>query len=308
MDVLVSILICNYNKGDYLRETLDSVIGQTYTNWECIIVDDHSIDNSWKILEEYAVLDSRFKIYKRPDNRRKGGNAARNYAFELSKGRYVNWLDSDDLINSIFLEEKLTTFQSFPDLDFVLSDIYRFYENLQNVVPVYDYENIDINPFDFGNDNYVFQTCMPLYKRSFLESFPYLFDEELLVAQDVEFHLRVVIRSTYFHLNKNAIFYWRGVVGSKTNLYQAEPYDIKYQKSYPAYKLIYQHILKNKSLSQNQFHFFKSVFNDMLIYIPINSWLFWDLLRFGTVHNLFKGRFQGAKILGIRILKSIKLI
>ena len=74
---LVSILIPNYNKAPYLRETLDSVLSQTYTHWECIIVDDHSTDNSWEILEEYVAKDSRFKLYKRPVDRKQGGNAAR---------------------------------------------------------------------------------------------------------------------------------------------------------------------------------------------------------------------------------------
>src|SRR5690606_6713113 len=95
---LVSILIPNYNKAPYLRETLDSILSQTYLNWECIIVDDHSTDGSYEILEEYANLDCRFKVYKRPDHLPKGGNACRNYAFILSNGEFVNWFDSDDIM------------------------------------------------------------------------------------------------------------------------------------------------------------------------------------------------------------------
>ncbi|WP_373399097.1 glycosyltransferase family 2 protein [Algoriphagus halophilus] len=108
---LVSILIPNYNKALYLRETLDSVLEQTYTHWECIIVDDHSTDNSWEILEEYASKDSRFKLYKRPKDRKPGGNAARNYAFELSEGDYIQWLDSDDVISPVKIEIQINQFE-----------------------------------------------------------------------------------------------------------------------------------------------------------------------------------------------------
>ncbi|WPR77406.1 glycosyltransferase family 2 protein [Algoriphagus sp. NG3] len=100
----VSILVPNYNKLAYLRETLNSVLTQTYTNWECIIVDDHSTDRSWEILESYSQKDSRIMIFKRPKNRKRGGNAARNYAFEQSSGDYIQWLDSDDLLCPMKIE------------------------------------------------------------------------------------------------------------------------------------------------------------------------------------------------------------
>lgn len=108
---LVSILIPNFNKAPYLKETLDSVVNQTYSNWECIIVDDHSSDNSWEILQEYAAKDSRFRLFKRPDERKHGGNAARNYAFEMSKGNYIQWLDSDDLIFPLKIEMQIIQFE-----------------------------------------------------------------------------------------------------------------------------------------------------------------------------------------------------
>ncbi len=305
---LVSVLIPNYNKSLYLSETLDSVIAQTYPHWECIIVDDHSTDNSWEILESYSKKESRIKILKRPENRRKGGNAARNYAFELSSGEYVNWLDSDDRLNTIFSEEKIKSFAKDCNLDFVLSDIYSFDDDVFLGLPIYDYDKRDINPLDFGNSNFVFQTSMPLYKRSFLSSLPYLFDENLMVMQDVEFHVRVVLKSSNFQINKNSVIFWRGVIGSKTNQYQSDDYALKYQKSYPAYKSIFLQMRSNKKkMTENQIRFFKNVFNDMLFFLPISHRYFWDLFFFGVAQDVFKGRFQGVKILAIRCLKILKL-
>jgi glycosyltransferase involved in cell wall biosynthesis len=94
---IVSIIIPTYNRAHLIGETLDSVLAQTYTNWECIIVDDGSTDNTDEVVEEYVKKDSRFKYYHRPDEHLPGGNGARNYGFKMSKGEYVNWLDSDDL-------------------------------------------------------------------------------------------------------------------------------------------------------------------------------------------------------------------
>ena len=94
---LVSIIIPTYNRAHLIGETLDSVLAQTYTNWECIVVDDGSADATESLLKAYLEKDSRFQYHKCPDRHLPGGNGARNYGFELSKGKFVMFLDSDDL-------------------------------------------------------------------------------------------------------------------------------------------------------------------------------------------------------------------
>lgn len=92
--MLVSIIIPCYNAAPYVAETIESIIAQTYTNWECIIIDDHSTDNSWNILEGYAKqFPTKIFMYK---NSQKGACSARNYAFSKSKGDYIIYLDADD--------------------------------------------------------------------------------------------------------------------------------------------------------------------------------------------------------------------
>ena len=101
---LVSIIIPTFNRAHLIKETLDSICFQTYTNWECIIVDDGSTDHTDTVLKNYIANDTRFQYHQRPQDRLSGGNAARNYGFELSKGSYINWLDSDDLFTKDKLE------------------------------------------------------------------------------------------------------------------------------------------------------------------------------------------------------------
>lgn len=86
---LVSIIIPTYNRAHLIGETLDSVLAQTYKNWECIIVDDGSSDNSDEIIDECVKKDARFKYYQRPDEHLPGGNGARNYGFRMSRGTKV---------------------------------------------------------------------------------------------------------------------------------------------------------------------------------------------------------------------------
>ena len=83
---LVSVIIPTYNRSHLIGETLDSIMLQTYDNWECIIVDDGSIDYTTELLEFYIKRDDRFKFFKRTKDYLSGGNGARNYGLNLAKG------------------------------------------------------------------------------------------------------------------------------------------------------------------------------------------------------------------------------
>ncbi|MFT5892137.1 MAG: glycosyltransferase involved in cell wall biosynthesis, partial [Dokdonia sp.] len=98
MDVKISIIIPAYNREAIIGETLRSIQKQTFTNWECIVVDDGSSDATFQVVTAFAKADSRIKLHKRPEQLLKGANACRNYGFEMSEGAYVNWFDSDDLM------------------------------------------------------------------------------------------------------------------------------------------------------------------------------------------------------------------
>lgn len=93
----VSIITPVYNSALYLRETADSVIGQTYNDWEWILVDDCSSDDSWEIMQSLTKIDNRIKIYKNSTNLKSG--KTRNFAIKEATGRFIAFLDSDDIWN-----------------------------------------------------------------------------------------------------------------------------------------------------------------------------------------------------------------
>jgi len=103
---MISVIIPTYNRAHLIRDTINSVIDQTYKDWELIIVDDGSIDNTFEVVKPF-LKDLRIKLVSRPKNRLGGGNAARNYGFELSKGKFIKWLDSDDLLAPNCLEKQV---------------------------------------------------------------------------------------------------------------------------------------------------------------------------------------------------------
>jgi len=92
---MISIIIPLYNAQEYIAETLESVLSQIYANWECIIVDDGSTDNSANIVSEYTKRDSRISYFKQENG---GPSKARNYGLSQAKGEYIQFLDADDVL------------------------------------------------------------------------------------------------------------------------------------------------------------------------------------------------------------------
>lgn len=151
MKNLVSIIIPNYNRASLIGETLDSIISQTYENWECIIVDDGSIDNSIEVISKYVEKDNRFLLFQRPTDYSKGANACRNIGMQKSKGDYIIFFDSDDLMMKNHVEAKLH-FMTTQNLDYAVFKSKNFGQ------PNNISENIDYSYYQeyaFTADNYL---------------------------------------------------------------------------------------------------------------------------------------------------------
>lgn len=116
MNTKISIIIPVYNVADYLKQALDSLISQTYTNWEAICIDDGSIDNSLEILEEYSAKDSRIKVFSQENA---GPAKARNTGLENASGNYIMFCDSDDWFEPQMCETMINLMQN-EDIDFVM--------------------------------------------------------------------------------------------------------------------------------------------------------------------------------------------
>lgn len=190
---LVSIIIPAYNRAHLIGETLDSLLEQTYSHWECIIVDDGSTDNTASFINDYIKKDNRIQYHQRPVNRKKGANSCRNYGFELSKGQYIKWFDSDDIMHPDFLEKQVEVLEHDKELDFCVCQSLTFYENSCKI----DYNRANRNPkesliLSYLVKNHYFLTAAPLWRTFFLKGKD-LFDEELSDSHESDFHFRMLM-------------------------------------------------------------------------------------------------------------------
>ena len=101
---LVSIITPMYNSGNYIKETIESVLSQTYQNWEMIVIDDGSKDNGPDIVRSYVLNDSRISLFSQANA---GSAAARNNGIRRARGQYIALLDADDLWSPNFLESQI---------------------------------------------------------------------------------------------------------------------------------------------------------------------------------------------------------
>ena len=108
---LISIIVPIYNVENYLRHCLDSIQKQTYQNFECLLINDGSPDNSAGICREYVEKDSRFRYFEKENG---GLSSARNVGIEKSSGVYITFVDSDDWLDSDYLEAVSYTHLTLP--------------------------------------------------------------------------------------------------------------------------------------------------------------------------------------------------
>lgn len=130
MKPLVSVIMPNYNSEKYIKDSIESVLNQTYSNLELIIVDDISNDSSIKIIKEFVKSDKRVKFYQLDE--KGGASKARNLAISKAKGKYVAFLDSDDLWKKEKLEKQIN-FMEENDIYFSYTDYEYIDENRKRV-------------------------------------------------------------------------------------------------------------------------------------------------------------------------------
>jgi glycosyltransferase involved in cell wall biosynthesis len=131
MKVLVSIVVPCYNQAHYLDESLLSVLNQSYSNWECFIVNDGSPDNTEEVAQKWCKKDERFKYLKKENG---GLSSARNAGIKISKGEFILPLDADDIIHHDYLQKTVPVLKENGKLAIVSCYSIFFENNINNIV------------------------------------------------------------------------------------------------------------------------------------------------------------------------------
>ncbi len=267
---LISIIIPVFNRETIVKATLDSILNQTYQNWECLLVDDGSTDHTEQTILNYSKKDNRIQFYKRPEHLIKGANSCRNYGFTIASGEYVNWFDSDDIMTPVFLDEKVKVFTE--KIDAVIHrNNYADYELKHFRDSKFEYDNGNNLFYNYAMEHIEIQTCGFMWRRIYLEGKP-LFDERIMRYQDNEFHIRMLALKPELKILDKVLATIRSgdghdsQISSKTNITKQKLYDVFYYR-YQCLKLA-----KDYNISVGK-TFYKTIAKKTL-------WAFYAGLRF----------------------------
>lgn len=181
VDVLVSIIIAAYNVENYISNCIESILRQTYTNFELIIVDDGSVDRTGAICDEYANIDKRIMIVHQANM---GVSAARNAGLKHISGRYVTFIDSDDEVSFKYLENLLLPcINDKADISVCLYQ-YLSKEDKYNPSITNNYEVVDID-YQILQAKIIGRCCGSLIDKSLLDNV--YFNTDLYVGEDLLF-------------------------------------------------------------------------------------------------------------------------
>ncbi|MGF2159033.1 glycosyltransferase family 2 protein [Enterococcus avium] len=209
----VSVIVPVYNSQDYLRTTVESILAQSFTNFELLLIDDGSTDDSSVICDHLAEQDCRIRVVHREN---KGMCAARNYALSIANGKYVTFCDNDDLYLNDLLKDNFILAEKYE------ADTVRFLRELQRLE-----NNKEISKSvttDVGNhlltkkniaDNYDILRSIGggvwngLYRKDFLKKHNILFDESMRSGmEDLDFNLKVYASLEKLYINSKVYYLW----------------------------------------------------------------------------------------------------
>lgn len=205
---LVSIIIPTFNREDLIKETLLSIKKQSYSNWECIIVDDGSSDNTEAVIKEFIKDDSRFLFYSLEHQ---GVSFARNHALSKVSGEFIQFLDSDDLLHENKIKDSLEILQNEKaDYKIVISNFMMFKGDLSTIQEPF----CKLSPAEFTFEkvlyNWDFEFNIPIhcgfFHKSNFENFK--FQSELGAKEDWIMWLKIFKNnSKVFFLDRSLAYY-----------------------------------------------------------------------------------------------------
>lgn len=214
-DITLAVVIPIYNGEMYIGEMLDSIVKQTFQDWNLWVVDDESTDSTFSILLDYAKKDTRIKPVKR-NRDPKGAQTCRNLGFELSEGaKYVIFFDADDTIAPYCFEQRVSYMESHPNLDFAVFPAKAFrtdpYDNSNRYFGVIKQKDDYLN---FLYPWLSFVVWCNIYRRDSLVSHEMRWDERVLINQDSDYNIQAMHRGMKYDYCDDARvdYYYRTMV------------------------------------------------------------------------------------------------
>lgn len=213
MDTKVSIILPTYNGSRFIREAVDSIVSQDFENWELVIIDDCSTDDTPSILAELAQADSRIHVYRNAENKKLP--ASINAGFSHTVGEYVTWTSDDNMLGSAALSTMVKELDSHPDVDLVYCDIAYIDQDGQPL-----FLPGGVGPVSLLYFYNTVQACF-MYRRGLQEELGG-YDESLFLVEDYDFWLRANRSHKIKHIKSKdtKLYLYRTHPGSLTSTRQ----------------------------------------------------------------------------------------
>lgn len=231
---MISIIVPVYNSHSYLVTCLDSIRNQTFLDWECILVDDGSIDGSGDIIDQYERIDERFIAIHRSNG---GVSSARNVGISRSKGEYVAFVDSDDWIDSRYLEKLYNAIIS-GDIDLSICGYHKVKQD-EIIHSLYTDDSVS---FCIDRDNeslfidlieqyYFFNPWQKLFRLSIIKDNGIAFNETCSYGEDLLFNFCYLEHVQRVSVINEALYYYRVTgEGSLSRRIRPDWFDINYSQ------------------------------------------------------------------------------
>ena len=205
----VSVIIPCYNYAHFLEDAIGSVLDQTYSNWECLIIDDGSTDSTKMVASKLKKKDSRIKYFH---HQNKGLSATRNRGFTLSKGDYIQFLDADDMIHPNKLLEQVEILDNNETIGVSYTNYQTFRNKLSNLTGRYSHLTLGDNPLEDFLFKWERGLSIPinsaLFRRTVFKDIDKPFIEELKAKEDWVMWVRLAAHGVSFNfLDKDYCYY-----------------------------------------------------------------------------------------------------
>lgn len=214
----ISVIVPVYKVEPYLHRCVDSILAQTFTDFELILVDDGSPDNCGAICEEYAERDSRIKVIHKKNG---GLSSARNAGLDAASGEYILFCDSDDFVSKFWIESMLREAVRFQD-SLVVCGVKKVDPGFSTKEEPDVLESQDIRYIDLflkGLSGYV---CNKIYRRAFIESIGLRFDERIRFAEDIPFNVQYSLKLRKYRIISAQLYFYTQVEGSILHVYRRD--------------------------------------------------------------------------------------
>lgn len=199
--VLVSVVMCVYNVEDYIEQCITSVLNQTFKNFEFIIVNDGSTDNTKKIIEKLKLKDSRIKLINNPKNL--GIGKSRNITLQHAKGKYISIIDGDDSYLSQKIQKQVAYLEKNEEVFLVASGVFLINEENKVLTKVKQITNPNKLKLKLLKKNTIFHSSV-MYRNKDV-----FYREKLAPAEDYDFYLRLLRENKKIRILNEALVKYR---------------------------------------------------------------------------------------------------